>query len=98
MTRDEIAKVMNDSAGAEWGTEAHFQRFAALIAAQRDADKANQPYSYDGLVMFPPGTLAELIRRERAKEREECAKVCEAITWSDEGKFFARAIRERSET
>ena len=64
----------------------------------READKSNQPYSYDGLVMFPPGTLAELIRRERAKEREECAQVCEAITWSDEAKFFAKAIRERSET
>jgi hypothetical protein len=61
----------------------------------READKSNQPYSYDGLVMFPPGTLAELIRRERAKEREECAQVCEAITWSDEGKFFAKAIREK---
>ena len=64
----------------------------------RKADKSNQPYSFGGLVMFPPGTLAELIRRERAKEREECAQVCESITWSDEAKFFAKAIRERSET
>jgi len=104
MTRDEIAQTMQDTAGSDWGTEAHFQRFAAIVAAQRDADKSNQPYSYDGLVMFPPGTLAELIRRERAKEREACAKVCEStsangsITWSDDGKFFAKAIRERSET
>jgi hypothetical protein len=31
-------------------------------------------------------------------EREACAKVCESITWSDEAKFFAKAIRERSES
>lgn len=33
MTRDQIAQLMQDSAGADWGTEAHFQRFAALVAA-----------------------------------------------------------------
>ena len=32
MTRDEIAQAMQDSAGNSWGNEAHFQRFAALIA------------------------------------------------------------------
>lgn len=34
MTRDEIAQMMQDSSGMEWGTEAHFQRFASLVAAQ----------------------------------------------------------------
>lgn len=33
MTRDEIAQAMHDTAGSDWGNEAHFQRFAALIAA-----------------------------------------------------------------
>jgi hypothetical protein len=33
-----------------------------------------------------------------AAEREKDAQVCESITWSDEAKFFAKAIRERSET
>ena len=38
MNRDEIAQMMQDSAGADWGTEAHFQRFAALVAAaEREA-------------------------------------------------------------
>jgi hypothetical protein len=38
MTRDEIAQAMQDSAGADWGTEAHFQKFAALVAAaEREA-------------------------------------------------------------
>ena len=36
MNRDDVAQMMQDAAGADWGTEAHFQRFAALvIAAQR---------------------------------------------------------------
>jgi hypothetical protein len=37
MTRDEIAQMMQDSSGMDLGTEAHFQRFAALVAAaERD--------------------------------------------------------------
>jgi hypothetical protein len=40
MTQDEIAQAMQDSAGNSWGNEAHFQRFAALIAnAEREACK-----------------------------------------------------------
>lgn len=31
MTRDEIAQAMQDTAGADWGNEAHFQRFAKLL-------------------------------------------------------------------
>jgi hypothetical protein len=30
-----------------------------------------------------------------AAERETCAQVCDRITWSNEGKFFATAIRQR---
>lgn len=33
----------------------------------------------DGLVMFPPHTLELMLRREREKEREACAKMCEEI-------------------
>jgi hypothetical protein len=33
MTRDEIAHIMQDTSGAHWGDEAHFQRFAEKIAA-----------------------------------------------------------------
>jgi hypothetical protein len=33
MSREEIAQMMQDSNGMYWGNEAHFQRFAALIAA-----------------------------------------------------------------
>ena len=59
------------------------------------------PYLNDGLIFFPPGTLTELIRRERAKEREECAKVCEDIDLEHEGEdvlasWCAAAIRARN--
>jgi hypothetical protein len=38
MNRDDVAQMMQDAAGADWGTEAHFQRFAALVAAaEREA-------------------------------------------------------------
>jgi len=33
-----------------------------------------------------------------AAEREACAQVCDRITWSNEGKFFATAIRQRENT
>jgi len=33
MNKDDIAQMMQDSSGMDWGTEAHFQRFAALVAA-----------------------------------------------------------------
>jgi hypothetical protein len=38
VTDDEIASLMNDTAGQHWGTEMHFRRFAyALLAAEREA-------------------------------------------------------------
>jgi hypothetical protein len=40
MTQDEIAQVMQDTAGNSWGDEAHFQRFAALVAAAAQKDAA----------------------------------------------------------
>ena len=38
MNRDDVAQMMQDAAGTDWGTEAHFQRFASLVAAaEREA-------------------------------------------------------------
>ena len=54
MTRDEIAQAMHDTAGSDWGTEAHFQRFAALVAAAereecaRVCDDLELPEHYEG--------------------------------------------------
>jgi uncharacterized protein (DUF2126 family) len=33
-----------------------------------------------------------------AAEREACAQVCDRITWSNEAKFFATAIRQKENT
>jgi hypothetical protein len=49
MTRDEIAQMMQDSSGMDWGTEAHFQRFAALVAAaEREACAKVCEMTYEG--------------------------------------------------
>ena len=33
-----------------------------------------------------------------AAEREACAQLCDRITWSNEAKFFATAIRQKENT
>lgn len=54
------------------------------------------PYLNDGLIFFPPGTLAELIKREREKEREECAKIVYGHCESDNAaQRIVDAIRAR---
>ena len=91
MTRDEIATLMNDTAGQRWGDEAHFQRFAA--AFQKRISE----------VWIPAIKLAMEAERENGAraEREACAKVCDGIgdgnKWSD-AHDCAAAIRARSKT
>ena len=60
MTRDEIAQAMQDSAGYEWGNEAHFQRFAALVAAAEREECAQICY---GLAFETAGDEAEGMRQ-----------------------------------
>ncbi len=96
MTRDEIAKVMNDSAGAEWGTEAHFQRFAARLKYKMIRDGWRQCAVGQRTTQFC-GQLEEALKGEREiwrvivvnavaaavnGEREACAK--EAISFGRE--------------
>jgi hypothetical protein len=40
--------------------------------------------------------IVEQVDLAVAVEREACAKVCDDIAWSSEGKFFAKSIRARS--
>jgi len=64
MTRDEIAQMMQDSSGMDWGTEAHFQRFAALVAqAEREAcaDICDQHATCEGVAQL----CAEAIRSRK---------------------------------
>jgi hypothetical protein len=89
MTPDEIATLMNDTAGQRWGDEAHFQRFAAAFEKRISA------------ASMPAIKLAMEAERENGAraEREACAKVCEGIgdgnKWSD-AHDCAAAIRARS--
>jgi hypothetical protein len=52
----------------------------------------------NGFWTITQGELERFAALVAVAQREECAQVCEAITWSGEAKFFAKAIRERSET
>ena len=89
MTSDEIAILMNDTAGQRWGDEAHFQRFAAAFQKRISA------------ASMPAIKLAMEAERENGAraEREACAKVCDGIgdgnKWSD-AHDCAAAIRARS--
>ena len=65
MTNDEIATLMNETAGQHWGDEAHFQRFAAALKKRFEA--ANMPAI----------KLAMQAERQNgaAAERQRCAQI-----------------------
>jgi hypothetical protein len=85
MTPDEIATLMNDTAGQRWGDEAHFQRFAAAFEKRISA------------ASMPAIKLAMEAERENGAraEREACAQVCEGPGWNA-ANWCAAAIRARS--
>jgi hypothetical protein len=95
MNPDEIAALMNYTAGAHWGDETHFQRFAAALEKRFSA------------ASMPAIKLAmEAERKTRAiVEREACAQVCEELRPSKrqyDKRYYdactdcAEVIRERS--
>jgi len=49
---------------------------------------------YPDMLKFDTFKFGRLVA---AAEREACAEVCDRITWSNEGKFFATAIRARGD-
>ena len=68
MNRDDVAQMMQDAAGADWGTEAHFQRFAALVAAaERDANLQQ---------------IEIIVEAAVAAEREACIKFLKSVDLS----------------
>jgi len=85
MTSDEIAILMNDTAGQRWGDEAHFQRFAA--AFQKRISE----------VWIPAIKLAMEAERENGAraERKACAELVEGMD-VQHPKYIAAAIRARS--
>jgi hypothetical protein len=68
MTDDDIAALINDTAGQHWGDEAHFQRFAVALEKRFE------------LAAMPAIKLAMQAERQNgaAAEREACAALLEA--------------------
>jgi len=87
MNTDEIAALMNYTAGAHWGDETHFQRFAVAFEKRFSA------------ASMPAIKLAMEAERENGAiaEREACADICDQHA-SIEGiaQRCAEQIRARS--
>ena len=108
--RDKTAQMMQDSSGQHWGTEAHFQRFAALIRAderERLLTGVEMPepdgMDNDDTAYFTAEQLRETVAAAVAREREVCAKVCEELGMATNGMYernheCATAIRARGNT
>ncbi len=69
MTDDDIAALMNDTAGQHWGDEAHFQRFAAAFE--------NALQKRFVTTSMPAIKLAMAAERQNgaAAERQRCAQI-----------------------
>jgi hypothetical protein len=93
MNPDEIAALMNDTAGQRWGDEAHFQRFAAAFE--------NALQKRFVTTSMPAIKLAMEAERENGAraERAACADICDQHA-SVEGiaQRCAEQIRARSKT
>jgi hypothetical protein len=89
MTNDEIATLMNETAGQRWGDEAHFQRFAAAFE--------NALQKRFVTTSMPAIKLAMEAERENGAraEREACAELVEDMD-VQHPKHIATAIRARS--
>lgn len=73
MTRDEIAQAMQDTAGYEWGNEAHFQRFAKVILETEREECARVCEQEHGACWHASAMSA-------AKAAERCAEAIRART------------------
>ena len=58
ITRDEVMHIANQAAGQHWGSEAHLQRFAALLELRMKTSR--------------PEGCRVAIERARREEREAC--------------------------
>jgi hypothetical protein len=83
MTDDDIATLMNETAGQHWGTEHHFRRFAyMLLAAERE--KVAHWMRSMGYATGHGDTIEDLldhlgtqIAEKMKAEREACADICD---------------------
>ena len=86
MTDDDIAALINDTAGQHWGDEAHFQRFAVALEKRFE------------LAAMPAIKLAMQAERQNgaAAERQRCAMIARQFDVdhpnTNYGGFIARLI------
>jgi hypothetical protein len=92
MTDDEIATLMNETAGQRWGDEAHFQRFAAAFE--------NALQKRFVTTSMPAIKLAMEAERQNgvAIERRRCAQIAREFDRdhpnTNYGGYIARLIEE----
>ena len=92
MTDDDIAALINDTAGQHWGDEAHFQRFAAAFE--------NALQKRFVTTSMPAIKLAMQAERQNgvAAERQRCAMIARQFDRdhpnTNYGGFIARLIEE----
>ncbi len=99
MTREEINSMAKEAGWAKAGRDMEYpaltdclERFIALYEGRlvergwRQCAEGQTTTQYCGLLELAV-----------TAEREACAELCESITWSAEGQFFAKAIRARGE-
>ena len=86
MTKDEIATLMNETAGQHWGDEAHFQRFAVALEKR-----------FEAATKFVIKLAMEAERENGAiEERQRCARIAREFDRdhpnTNYGGFIARLI------
>ena len=72
MTDNEIATLMNETAGQHWGDEAHFQRFAYMLLA---ADRKRQEEQLHTCSAICDKPLCAARRLGVEAERQRCAQI-----------------------
>jgi hypothetical protein len=112
VNRDEIAQMMQDSAGADWGTEAHFQRFAALVAAEAAKCGECGKSAAEGWALYCVECCEDsMVKTAVAAEREACARIADSYGgpkepmmvgtyeagWHNAAEAIAADIRARGE-
>jgi hypothetical protein len=89
MTDNEIATLMNETAGQHWGDEAHFQRFAVALEKRFELDS------------MPAIKLVMQAERQNgaAAERQRCAQIAREFDReqpnTNYGGYIARLIEEQ---
>ena len=95
MTNEEIAAMMNDTAGQHWGTEHHFRRFAYMLLAADRKRREEQLHTCSAMCERP---LCVARRRGAEYERNRCAQIAREFDReqpnTNYGGFIARLIEE----